>query len=64
MTTRFERRSLLEELTAKGVRITNQRRVLVDVIQDAKEHLDVAKMLELARKRDPNIDRATVYRTI
>ena len=64
MTTRFERRSLLEELTAKGIRITNQRRVLLDVIQEAKEHLDVATLLELARKRDPNIDRATVYRTI
>jgi Fur family ferric uptake transcriptional regulator len=60
----FERRSLMEELTSKGVRMTAQRRVLVEVIQDAKEHLDAATLLEQARKRDPNVDRATVYRTI
>src|ERR1700733_15338524 len=60
----FERRSLLDELVAKGVRITAQRRVLIEIIQCAEQHLDVATLLELARKRDPNIDRATVYRTI
>src|ERR1700733_6485668 len=60
----FERRSLLDELVAKGVRITAQRRVLIEIIQCAEEHLDVATLLELARKRDPNIDRATVYRTL
>jgi Fur family transcriptional regulator, ferric uptake regulator len=60
----FERRSLLDELTDKGVRITTQRRVLVEVIQDAQEHLDVATLLDLARTQAPNIDRATVYRTI
>ena len=60
----FERRSLLDELSAKGVRLTKQRRILLEVIQEATEHLDAAKLLELARKREPQIDRATVYRTI
>lgn len=60
----FERRSLLEELAAKGVRLTVQRRVLIEIIQSAQQHLDAALLLELARKREPNIDRATVYRTI
>ena len=60
----FERRSLLEELYAKGVRLTKQRRILLEVIQEATEHLDAATLLELARKREPEIDRATVYRTI
>jgi Fe2+ or Zn2+ uptake regulation protein len=62
--TSFDRRSLLDELKSKGVRITAQRRVLVDVIQEAKEHLDVASLLKLARQREANVDRATVYRTI
>jgi len=35
----FERRSLLEELAAKGVRLTAQRRVLVEIIQGAEKHL-------------------------
>lgn len=60
----FDRRSLLDELTAKGVRLTAQRRVLVEIIQSAQQHLDAALLLELAQKKEPNIDRATVYRTI
>lgn len=60
----FERRSLVDELAAKGVRLTLQRRVLIEIIQSAQQHLDAALLLELARKREPNIDRATVYRTI
>ena len=60
----FERPSLLDELSAKGIRLTSQRRILVETIQNAEQHLDAASLLELARGRDPNIDRATVYRTI
>lgn len=60
----FERRSLLEELTFKGVRLTAQRRVLIETMQEAEEHLDASSLLALARKREPGIDRATVYRTI
>jgi Fur family transcriptional regulator, ferric uptake regulator len=60
----FERRTLLDELLSKGVRLTAQRRALIEVIQEASEHLDAGSLLELARKRAPNLDRATVYRTI
>lgn len=60
----FERRSLLDELAAKGVRLTAQRRILIEIIQNADQHLDAASLLELARRSEPNIDRATVYRTI
>jgi Fur family transcriptional regulator, ferric uptake regulator len=44
--------------------MTAQRRALIEVIQGSNEHLDAASLLYLARKRGPNIDRATVYRTI
>jgi Fur family ferric uptake transcriptional regulator len=64
MSPRFERRSLIDELIAKGVRLTAQRRALIEVIQEARVHLDAGSLLELARKREPNLDRATVYRTI
>ncbi|SRR5579863_6547238 len=60
----LERRALLDELVSKGVRMTAQRRALVEVIQGSKEHLDAASLLTLARQREPSIDRATVYRTI
>jgi Fur family transcriptional regulator, ferric uptake regulator len=58
------RPSLLKELAARDVRITPQRRLLVQIIQDSPRHLDAAGLLELARTRDPEIDRATVYRTL
>jgi Fur family ferric uptake transcriptional regulator len=54
----------MKELAERGIRITAQRRLLVRIIQDSPRHLDVATLLEIAKKQDPNIDRATVYRTI
>src|ERR1700730_4345938 len=61
---RLERRSLLQELTLRGIRITGQRKILIETIQDAARHLDAAALLALARKRDQGINRATVYRTL
>jgi Fur family transcriptional regulator, ferric uptake regulator len=58
------RPSLMKELAARGVRITAQRRLLVGIVQDSPRHLDAATLLEIARKQDADIDRATVYRTI
>ena len=63
-TREITRPSLMKELAARGVRMTAQRRLLVGIIQDSPRHLDAATLLELARKQDPEIDRATVYRTI
>src|SRR5260370_1832103 len=60
----LERRSLLQELTLRGVRITGQRKILLETIQEADRHLDAATLLALARKRDRQINRATVYRTL
>ena len=60
----LERRSLLQELTLRGIRITGQRKILIETIQDAARHLDAAALLALARKRDDGINRATVYRTL
>ena len=64
MANTLERRSLLEELVLRGVRITGQRRILVETMQDASTHLDAASLLDLARRRDGRINRATVYRTL
>ena len=64
MSLSLERRALLQELGSRGIRLTAQRRALVEAIQEAEEHLDADTLLERARKREPRIDRATVYRTI
>jgi Fur family transcriptional regulator, ferric uptake regulator len=60
----ISRPSLIEELIASGTRITAQRRLVVGIIQHSPRHLDAATLLETARKQDPGIDRATIYRTI
>jgi Fur family transcriptional regulator, ferric uptake regulator len=62
--TAITRPSLMKELIARGVRMTAQRRLLVGIMQDSPRHLDAARLLEIARKQDPDIDRATIYRTI
>jgi Fur family ferric uptake transcriptional regulator len=62
--TEITRPSLMKELSARHVRMTAQRRLLVNIIQDSPRHLDAASLLQLAKKQDAEIDRATVYRTI
>jgi Fur family transcriptional regulator, ferric uptake regulator len=58
------RPSLMEEMSERGVRMTAQRRLLVSIIQDSPRHLDAATLLRLGKQKDPDVDRATVYRTI
>ena len=59
-----KRCELMDQLETKGVRLTPQRRALIETIQQADAHLDAATLLSRARLRDPKIDRATVYRTL
>jgi Fur family transcriptional regulator, ferric uptake regulator len=51
-------------LAARGVRLTRQRRVLLQVMDDAERHLDADAILERAQKIDPRVHRVTVYRTL
>ena len=64
MSAQSERHDLLHELASRGIRLTAQRRAVVDVIEEAANHLDADSLLALARRRQPNIDRATIYRTV
>lgn len=55
---------LQKELGSRGVRLTRQRRVLLQVMETAQRHLDANEIYERALKLDPRITRVTVYRTI
>ncbi|MBI4461665.1 MAG: transcriptional repressor [Acidobacteria bacterium] len=55
---------LQAELVTRGVRMTRQRRVILQVIESATKHLDAGTILSKARALDPSIDRVTVYRTL
>lgn len=55
----------IEALCAeRGLRITEQRRVIARVLSDSRDHPDVEKLHERAATIDPGISIATVYRTV
>jgi Fur family ferric uptake transcriptional regulator len=51
-------------LKKRGIRLTRQRQILLDLIEQSGQHLDAEKLYELAKSRDPKINRVTVYRTL
>ncbi|MBI3406508.1 MAG: transcriptional repressor, partial [Acidobacteria bacterium] len=55
---------LESELESRGIRLTRQRRVIVQVVDGAQRHLDADEILERAKKLDPGVHRVTVYRTL
>jgi Fur family ferric uptake transcriptional regulator len=55
----------VEELCAqKGLRMTEQRRVIARVLSDATDHPDAEELYRRASAIDPHISIATVYRTV
>jgi len=48
----------------KGMRMTEQRRVIARVLSDAHDHPDVEELHRRAYVVDPHISIATVYRTV
>ena len=55
----------IEALCAeKGLRITEQRRVIARVLSEAEDHPDVEALHARAAAIDPGISIATVYRTV
>jgi Fur family ferric uptake transcriptional regulator len=56
--------SLEEACVAKGMRMTEQRRVIARVIEAASDHPDVEELHRRAAAVDPRISIATVYRTV
>ncbi|WP_068116946.1 Fur family transcriptional regulator [Tropicimonas marinistellae] len=57
-------RTILERLEEKGLRMTGQRRVIAEVLGEARDHPDVEELYNRASAQDPKISIATVYRTV
>src|ERR1700688_2306162 len=55
---------LRSALRPQGVRLTRQRQVLLEVMDQAEQHLTADSILERAQKIDPRVHRVTVYRTL
>src|SRR6202158_6142304 len=53
-----------DSLRARGVRLTRQRRLLLDLIDNSGLHLDAERLYQMAKEKDPKLNRVTVYRTL
>ena len=56
--------SLEEQCAARGMRMTDQRRIIAQVIQKASDHPDVEELYRRASAIDAGISLSTVYRTL
>jgi len=57
--------SRLEQLCVdKGLKMTEQRRIIARVLSDSADHPDVDAVYRRASELDPKISIATVYRTV
>ena len=56
--------TITERCEARGLRLTEQRRTIALVLEEADDHPDVEELYARASGRDPRISLATVYRTV
>ena len=60
----IDRKNIEALCAAKGMRMTEQRRVIARVLSEAEDHPDVDQVYRRASSIDPRISIATVYRTV
>ena len=53
-----------DSLRQRGVRLTRQRQILLELIDESGQHLDAERLYLLAKERDSKLNRVTVYRTL
>ncbi len=53
-----------DQLRARGLRWTPQRRLILDVITSAQGHVTGSEFVDRCRERDPDTTPSTVYRTL
>lgn len=51
-------------LKERGIRLTRQRQILLDLIDKSGQHLDAERLYQMAKEVDPKLNRVTVYRTL
>ena len=56
--------TISERCKKVGIRLTGQRRLIISVLENSKDHPDVETLFERANKIDSKVSIATVYRTV
>ncbi len=59
-----ERDILFSFLRSKGLKLTNQRMLILQTFIKVERHLSVEDLYGIVRKKDPAIGHATVFRTL
>jgi len=64
----MDRAALLEQFRAhldqKGLRMTHQRQNILEAAFETDRHYTAEDLLSMVQQRDPDVSRATVYRTL
>ncbi len=56
--------SCVATLREKGLKLTPQRRLIVDIIHDAEAHLTAEEIITYVQSRMPGVHKSTIYRTL
>src|SRR5215510_13477406 len=56
--------TLIEELQARGMRVTPQRAIIFEAIEKLEGHITAEEIFEQVQKVNPYVSLATVYRTL
>src|SRR3989454_11738609 len=61
---RCAKRRFMDFLAQKNLRLTAQRKVIIDTAFSTDRHFTAEQLLARSRERDKSVSRATVYRTL
>lgn len=56
--------SCINTLKQKGLKLTRQRRLILDVLHDSGAHLTGEDILRIVQDKMPRVNKSTVYRTL
>ena len=56
--------SCIKTLKEKGLKLTPQRRLIVDAIHDANVHLTAEEIIAHVQAKMPEVHKSTIYRTL
>jgi len=56
--------SCINTLKKLGMKLTPQRRLILDIVHDAGGHLTAEEILDYVQARAPGVNKSTVYRTL
>ncbi len=58
------RQRFLDFLVGRNLRLTGQRRAIIEAVFSTEQHFTADQLLSWSRQRDKSVSRATVYRTL